>query len=463
MKREIVKKAVPIRKLSIEERRTTFKEVVLGYSEEEAIAEAKRCLQCSNPPCVKACPLHIDIPGFIKLIAEGKFDEALAKVKEKNEFPAITGRVCPQELLCQKVCTLGKIGDPVSIGKLERFIGDYELKRGLRAPKVKAKSGKKVAVIGSGPAGLMVAVELAKLGHKVTIFEALHKPGGVLTYGVPNFRLPKDVVEAYINYVKDLGVEIKVDSVIGRLYTIDELLKVYDAVFIGTGAGTPKFLGVPGENLNGIYSANEFLIRVNLMKANEFPNYDTPIKVGERVAVIGGGNVAMDAARVALRLGAKEVTVIYRRTEAEMPARREEIENAKEEGVKFVFLAQPVEFIGDESGWVKKVKCVRMKLGEPDETGRRRPIPIPGSELLVDVDTVVIAIGARVNPLIQRTCPGLEVRRDGTIVTDERGRTSIKRVYAAGDVVTGAATVIEALAAGREVAETIHEDLTKSA
>ena len=461
MKREIIKEAVPVRKISLEERRTTFKEVVIGYSEEEAIAEAKRCLQCPNKPCVEACPLHIDIPEFIKLIAKGKFEEALAKVKEKNEFPAITGRVCPQELLCQKACTLGKIGEPVSIGKLERFIGDYELKRGLRVPPIKAKSGKKIAVVGSGPAGLMVAIELAKLGHKVTIFEALHKPGGVLTYGVPNFRLPKDVVEAYINYVKELGVEIRVDSVIGRLYTIDELLETYDAVFIGTGAGTPKFLGIPGENLNGVYSANEFLIRVNLMRANEFPEYDTPIKVGKRVAVIGGGNVAMDAARVALRLGAEEVTVIYRRTEKEMPARREEIENAKEEGVKFVFLAQPVEFIGDESGWIRKVKCVRMRLGEPDETGRRRPIPIPGSELLIDVDTVVIAIGARVNPLIQRTCPNLKVRRNGTIVTDERGRTSIKRVYAAGDVVTGAATVIEALATGREVAKTIHKDLTE--
>mgnify|MGYP000203287939 CR=1 FL=1 len=461
MKRKVIRKAVPIRKISLDERRTTFKEVVVGYREEEAIAEAKRCLQCPDHPCVKACPLHIDIPGFIRLIAEGKFDEAVVKIKEKNEFPAITGRVCPQELLCQEACTLSKIGDPVSIGKLERFIGDYEIKRGLKPPEVKVKSGKKVAVVGSGPAGLMVAVELAKRGHKVTIFEALHKPGGVLTYGVPNFRLPKDVVEAYVEYVKGLGVEIKVDSVIGRLYTIDELLEKYDAVFIGTGAGTPKFLGIPGENLNGIYSANEFLIRVNLMKANEFPDYDTPIKVGKRVAVIGGGNVAMDAARVALRLGAKEVFVVYRRTEAEMPARREEIENAKEEGVKFIFLAQPVEFIGDENGWVKKVKCVKMRLGEPDESGRRRPIPIPGSELLIDVDTVVIAIGARVNPLIQRTCPSLKVRRNGTIVTDEHGRTSIERVYAAGDVVTGAATVIEALAAGREVAETIHRDLTK--
>jgi len=456
---EVVKRAVPVRKLSLEERKATFKEVVLGYTAEEAIAEARRCLQCKNPPCVQACPLHIDIPGFIRLVAEGRFEEALAKVKERNDFPAITGRVCPQELLCQRACTMGRLGDPISIGKLERFLGDYEISRGIRVPKVGAKTGKRVAVVGSGPAGLTVAADLAKLGHSVTIFEALHKPGGVLTYGVPDFRLPKSVVDAYVDYVRRLGVEIRVDSVIGRLYTIDELLERYDAVFIGTGAGTPKFLGVPGENLNGVYSANEFLIRVNLMRACEFPEYDTPIKVGRRVVVIGGGNVAMDAARVALRLGAEEVVVLYRRTEAEMPARREEVENAKEEGVKFVFLAQPIGFIGDKDGWVRKVKCVRMRLGEPDESGRRRPIPIPGSEFAVDADTVVIAIGARVNPLIQRTCPRLKVRRDGTIVTDEWGRTSIPRVYAAGDVVTGAATVIEAIASGKRVAEAIHRDL----
>ncbi len=459
MRGEVVKRAVPVRKLSLEERKATFKEVVLGYTAEEAIAEARRCLQCKNPPCVQACPLHIDIPGFIRLVAEGRFEEALAKVKERNDFPAITGRVCPQELLCQRACTMGRLGDPISIGKLERFLGDYEISRGIRVPKVGAKTGKRVAVVGSGPAGLTVAADLAKLGHSVTIFEALHKPGGVLTYGVPDFRLPKSVVDAYVDYVRRLGVEIRVDSVIGRLYTIDELLERYDAVFIGTGAGTPKFLGVPGENLNGVYSANEFLIRVNLMRACEFPEYDTPIKVGRRVVVIGGGNVAMDAARVALRLGAEEVVVLYRRTEAEMPARREEVENAKEEGVKFVFLAQPIGFIGDKDGWVRKVKCVRMRLGEPDESGRRRPIPIPGSEFAVDADTVVIAIGARVNPLIQRTCPRLKVRRDGTIVTDEWGRTSIPRVYAAGDVVTGAATVIEAIASGKRVAEAIHRDL----
>ena len=461
MRGEVVKRAVPVRKLSLEERRATFKEVVLGYTAEEAIAEARRCLQCKNPPCVQACPLHIDIPGFIRLIAKGRFEEALAKVKERNDFPAITGRVCPQELLCQRACTMGRLGDPISIGKLERFLGDYEISRGIRVPKVEAKTGKRVAVVGSGPAGLTVAADLAKLGHSVTMFEALHKPGGVLTYGVPDFRLPKSVVDAYVDYVRRLGVEIRVDSVIGRLYTIDELLEQYDAVFIGTGAGTPKFLGVPGENLNGVYSANEFLIRVNLMRACEFPEYDTPIKVGRRVVIIGGGNVAMDAARVALRLGAEEVVVLYRRTEAEMPARREEVENAKEEGIKLMFLAQPIGFIGDKDGWVRNVRCIRMRLGEPDESGRRRPIPIPGSEFTVNADTVVIAIGARVNPLIQRTCPKLKVRRDGTIVTDEWGRTSIPRVYAAGDVVTGAATVIEAIASGKRVAEAIHRDLVE--
>lgn len=452
-------KAVPIKKISLEERKRTFKEVVIGYTAEEAMKEASRCLQCKDPPCVKACPLHINIPGFIKAIAEGDFEKAIKIIKEKNPFPAITGRVCPQELLCQVACTMGKIGDPILIGKLERFIGDYEIKRGIRIPQIKEKTDKKVAIVGSGPAGLMVATELAKRGFKVTIFEALHKPGGVLTYGIPDFRLPKHIVEAYIDYVKKLGVEIKVDYVVGRTTTIEELLKEYDAVFIGTGAGTPKFLGIPGENLCGIYSANEFLIRVNLMKSYKFPEYDTPIKIGKRVAVIGGGNVAMDAARVSLRLGAEEVIVIYRRTEKEMPARAEEIQNAKEEGVKFIFLAQPIEFIGDEKGWVRKIRCIRMRLGEPDETGRRKPIPIPGSEFTIDVDTVIIAIGARVNPLIQRTTPGLKVKRNGTIVVDEEGRTSIKRVYAAGDVVSGAATVIEALAAGRKVASTIVKDL----
>jgi len=460
--RKPVKKQTPVRKLSLEERRTTFKEVSLGYDIDEAVREASRCLQCRNPPCVKACPLHIDIPGFIKMISEKKLDEALSIVLEKNYFAAVTGRVCPQELLCQSVCTLGRIGDPVAIGRLERLVGDYGLSKGLNPTEKPKPTGKRVAVIGSGPAGLMVAAELGRRGHEVVIFEALHKPGGVLTYGIPEFRLPKNIVEAYIEYLRRLGVKIRVDVVVGKLFTIEELLREFDAVFIGTGAGTPRFLNVPGEDLGGIYSANEFLLRVNLLKAYLFPEYDTPIKVGKKVIVVGGGNVAMDAARVALRLGAESVTVVYRRTEREMPAREEEVGNAKEEGVKFMFLTQPIEFIGDEKGWVKAVKCIRMRLGEPDESGRRRPIPVPGSEFLIEADTVVVAIGAEVNPLIQKTTPGLKVDRRGHIVVDEEGRTSINRVYAAGDVVTGAATVIEALAAGRRVAETIHKDLTGS-
>ncbi len=462
MSRKPVKKQTPVRKLSLEERRTTFKEVSLGYDIDEAVREASRCLQCRNPPCVKACPLHIDIPGFIKMISEKKLDEALSIVLEKNYFAAVTGRVCPQELLCQSVCTLGRIGDPVAIGRLERLVGDYGLSKGLNPTEKPKPTGKRVAVIGSGPAGLMVAAELGRRGHEVVIFEALHKPGGVLTYGIPEFRLPKNIVEAYIEYLRRLGVKIRVDAVVGKLFTIEELLREFDAVFIGTGAGTPRFLNVPGEDLGGIYSANEFLLRVNLLKAYLFPEYDTPIKVGKKVIVVGGGNVAMDAARVALRLGAESVTVVYRRTEREMPAREEEVGNAKEEGVKFMFLTQPIEFIGDEKGWVKAVKCIRMRLGEPDESGRRRPIPVPGSEFLIEADTVVVAIGAEVNPLIQKTTPGLKVDRRGHIVVDEEGRTSINRVYAAGDVVTGAATVIEALAAGRRVAETIHKDLTGS-
>ena len=334
MSRKPVKKQTPVRKLSLEERRTTFKEVSLGYDIDEAVREASRCLQCRNPPCVKACPLHIDIPGFIKMISEKKLDEALSIVLEKNYFAAVTGRVCPQELLCQSVCTLGRIGDPVAIGRLERLVGDYGLSKGLNPTEKPKPTGKRVAVIGSGPAGLMVAAELGRRGHEVVIFEALHKPGGVLTYGIPEFRLPKNIVEAYIEYLRRLGVKIRVDVVVGKLFTIEELLREFDAVFIGTGAGTPRFLNVPGEDLGGIYSANEFLLRVNLLKAYLFPEYDTPIKVGKKVIVVGGGNVAMDAARVALRLGAESVTVVYRRTEREMPAREEEVGNAKEEGVK---------------------------------------------------------------------------------------------------------------------------------
>lgn len=458
--RKIQKKAVPIPKQSPEVRIRNFNEVALGYNEEQALAEANRCLQCKNAPCVKGCPVEIEIPVFIKLIREGNFEAAIKKIKEKNSLPAICGRVCPQEEQCQKYCTLGKAGDPVSIGRLERFVADWERERGFNIPEISASTGKAVAVVGSGPAGLTVAADLAKLGHKVVIFEALHLPGGVLMYGIPEFRLPKVIVQAEVDYIKKLGVEIRLNHLIGRTYTIPELLKRgFDAVFIGTGAGLPQFLNVPGENLSGIYSANEFLIRVNLMKAYLFPEYDTPIKVGREVAVIGAGNVAMDAARSALRLGAEQVRIVYRRSREEMPARKEEIENAEEEGVQFQFLTTPVRFIGDEKGWVKQMECIRMELGSPDESGRRRPVPVKGSEFTMDIDTVIIAIGRTPNPIIQRTTEGLAVTQWGTIVTDENGKTSIEGVYAGGDIVTGEATVISAMGAGKRAAKAIHEYL----
>ncbi|MEM2971213.1 MAG: NADPH-dependent glutamate synthase [Candidatus Bathyarchaeia archaeon] len=437
-----------------------FDEVALGYTEEQVLAEANRCLQCKNAPCVKGCPVEIDIPAFIKLLRERKFGEAIKKIKEKNSLPAICGRVCPQEEQCQKQCTLGKIGDPVSIGRLERFVADWERQRGFNIPEKPPLTGRKVAVIGAGPAGLTVAADLAKLGHEVVIFEALHLPGGVLIYGIPEFRLPKSIVQAEVEYIKRLGVQIRPNHLVGRTHTIPELLKRgFDAVFIGTGAGLPQFLGVPGENLGGIYSANEFLIRVNLMKAYRFPEYDTPIKVGRKVAVIGAGNVAMDSARSALRLGAEQVTIVYRRSREEMPARKEEIENAEEEGVTFQFLTAPTRFIGDEKGWVKQMECIRMELGPPDESGRRRPIPIRGSEFLMDVDTVIIAIGRTPNPIIQRTTEGLAVTQWRTIVTNENGKTNLEGVYAGGDIVTGEATVISAMGAGKKAAKAIHEYL----
>jgi glutamate synthase (NADPH/NADH) small chain len=459
-KPKIQKKAVPMPKQDPKVRVKNFDEVALGYTEEQALAEANRCLQCKNSPCVKGCPVEIDIPAFIKLLREGKFEESIRKIKEKNSLPAICGRVCPQEEQCQKECTLGKVGDPVSIGRLERFVADWERQKGFNIPDKPPPTGKKVAVIGAGPAGLTVAADLAKLGHEVVIFEALHIPGGVLIYGIPEFRLPKSIVQAEVDYIRKLGVQIRTNHLIGRTYTIPELLKRgFDAVFIGTGAGLPQFLGVPGENLGGIYSANEFLIRVNLMKAYRFPEYDTPIKVGKRVAVIGAGNVAMDSARSALRLGAEEVSIVYRRSREEMPARKEEIENAEEEGVKFKFLTTPTRFIGDEKGWVKQMECIRMELGPPDESGRRRPVAVKGSEFLMDVDTVVIAIGRTPNPIIQLTTEGLKVTKWGTIVADENGKTSIEGVYAGGDIVTGEATVISAMGAGKRAARAIHEYL----
>lgn len=459
-KPKIQKTCVQMPKQDPRVRAKNFNEVALGYNEEQALAEADRCLQCKNPPCVKGCPVEIEIPAFIKLLKEKKYEESIKKIKEKNSLPAICGRVCPQEEQCQKYCTLGKVGDPVSIGRLERFVADWERERGFTIPEKPSPTGWKVAVIGAGPAGLTVAADLAKLGHAVVIFESLHLPGGVLIYGIPEFRLPKSIVQAEVEYIKKLGVKIRTNFLIGRTYTIPELLnRGFNAVFIGTGAGLPQFLGVPGENLGGIYSANEFLIRVNLMKAYRFPEYDTPIKVGKKVAVIGAGNVAMDSARSALRLGAEEVTIVYRRSREEMPARKEEIENAEEEGVKFKFLTTPTRFIGDEKGWIKQMECICMELGPPDESGRRRPVPIEGSEFIMDVDTVVVAIGRTPNPIIQRTTEGLQVTKYGTIVTDENGRTSIEGVYAGGDIVTGEATVISAMGAGKRAARAIHEYL----
>lgn len=437
-----------------------FDEVALGYDEETAVAEAERCLHCKVPLCRKGCPVAIDIPAFIERIKNRDFDGAIDKIKESNGLPAICGRVCPQETQCEANCIVGKRGEPVAIGRLERFAADRAMAKGGKPAKIEpAKDAKRVAVIGSGPAGLSCAGDLAKKGYKVTIFEALHKAGGVLSYGIPEFRLPKDkVVQKEIDAIKDLGVDIELDSVAGRLFTVDELMEEegFDAVFIGTGAGLPRFQNIPGENLNGVYSANEFLTRCNLMKAYDFPNHATPIKVGKKVAVVGGGNVAMDAARTALRLGAEEVSIVYRRSEAELPARAEEVGHAKEEGIRFQLLTNPVEVIGDENGWVKELRCIRMELGEPDASGRRRPVPIQGSEFTEPMDTVIIAIGTGPNPIIAHTTPGLETTKRGNIAADEEtGRTSKEGVFAGGDIVTGAATVILAMGAGRKAAAAI--------
>jgi len=460
---KIKKEVVPIPKQKPEERRRNFNEVALGYSEEQALEEANRCLQCPKPQCIQGCPVEIEIPVFIKLLREGKYEEAIAKIKEKNVLPAICGRVCPQEEQCQKFCVVGKVGEPVSIGRLERFLADWERKRSFGVPEKAKPTGKKVAVVGAGPAGLTVAADLAKRGHGVVIFEALHLPGGVLVYGIPEFRLPKSIVQAEVDYIQKLGAELKPGYLVGRTYTIPELLKErgFDAVFIGTGAGLPQFMNVPGEDLGGIYSANEFLIRVNLMKSYAFPCYDTPIRIGKHVVVIGGGNVAMDSARSALRLGAEEVCIVYRRSREELPARAEEIENAEEEGIVCKFLAAPVRFIGDEKGWVKQMECICMELGPPDDSGRRRPMPVKGSEFIMDTDTVVVAIGRTPNPIIQRTTEGLTVTRWGTIVADENGKTSLEGVYAGGDIVTGEATVISAMGAGKKAARAMHEYLMR--
>jgi glutamate synthase (NADPH/NADH) small chain len=461
-KPKLQKEAVQIPKQAPEVRRHNFNEVALGYTEEQAMAEASRCLQCPKPQCIQGCPVEIDIPAFIKLMREKNYAGAIGKIKEKNCLPAICGRVCPQEEQCQKVCLLGKAGDAVSVGRLERFLADWERQTGIACADKAPSTGKRIAVIGAGPAGLTAAADLVKFGHDVVIFEALHRPGGVLMYGIPEFRLPKSIVEAEADYVKKLGVEIRASCLVGRTHTIPELLKKgFDGVFIGTGAGLPQFLGIPGENLGGIYSANEFLIRVNLMKAYTFPECDTPIRIGKKVAVIGGGNVTMDSARSALRLGAEEVCIVYRRSREEMPARQEEIENAEEEGITCKFLANPTKFIGDEKGWVKAMECICMELGAPDESGRRRPVPVKGSEFIMDVDTVIVAIGRTPNPIIQSTTEGLAVTKWGTIVADENGKTNIEGVYAGGDIVTGEATVISAMGAGKKAAKAMHEYLMK--
>jgi len=440
-----------------EVRAKNYNEVALGYSREQALEEAKRCIQCPKQPCKAGCPVQVDIPEFILALGDDNMEEAVRILKSKNALPGICGRVCPQETQCEEVCTLAKKGGQIAIGRLERYVADWERENMEALPVKPAKpSGKKVAVVGSGPAGLTAAADLVKMGHATAIFEALHVAGGVLTYGIPEFRLPKDIVQGEVDYVASLGVEIKLDSIVGKLMTIDELLKGgYDAVFLGTGAGLPMFLGCPGENLNGIYSANEFLTRVNLMKAYQFPEYDTPVRIGRRVAVIGGGNVAMDSARCALRLGAEKVYIVYRRSEVELPARREEVENAKEEGIIFKLLTNPLQFIGDEQNNVCQMECHEMELGEPDESGRRRPIVKEGTEFMIDVDVAIIALGTTPNPLIAQTTPGLETGKRGTVVADEEtGRTKKDKVWAGGDIVTGSATVISAMgAAKRAVAD----------
>jgi glutamate synthase (NADPH) small chain len=441
-----------------------FAEVPIGYSPETAIIEAKRCIQCKKPACISGCPVDVKIPEFIRDIAEGNFIEAARKLKETNSLPAVCGRVCPQEDQCEKQCILGKKGEPVAIGRLERFAADYERNSGnIAIPPAVRSNGKKIAVAGAGPSGLTIAGDLVKLGYDVTVFEALHKAGGVLVYGIPEFRLPKAIVDAEVEYLKKMGVKIETNFVIGRTKTIDELFaEGFDAVYIGIGAGAPVFMNIPGENLSGIYSANEYLTRSNLMKAYLFPEYDTPIIRGRRVAVVGGGNVAMDSVRTALRLGAEKAMIIYRRTEVEMPARKEEVHHAKEEGVEFLMLTNPVEYIGNEAGWVTGVKCIKMKLGEPDASGRRSPVPIEGSEFVIDVDTVVVAVGTTANPIVPSTTPGLTINNRGYIITrDESGLTSRAGVYAGGDIVTGSATVILAMGAGRKAANAIHEYLSK--
>ena len=460
-KKTLKPKRTPMPKQTPEERIRNFNEVALGFTPELAIEEASRCLNCKNSPCMGGCPVEIDIPSFVKHIAAGDFKSAIKVLKEKNALPAVCGRVCPQEEQCEKVCILGKKMEPVSIGRLERFAADWEAAQGKpEMPSIEPSTGKKIAVIGAGPAGLTVASDLIVKGHAVTIFEALHEPGGVLIYGIPEFRLPKAIVKREMEYVQSLGVKVYYDYVVGKTKSIYRLLDEFDAIFIGAGAGLPWFLGIPGENLNGVFSANEYLTRVNLMKGYLFPKFDTPIKRPCRVAVFGGGNVAMDSARTALRLGADESHIVYRRSREELPARLEEVENAEEEGVIFDFLTLPIRMIGDKRGWLRGIECLKMELGEPDASGRRKPVPIDGSEFIMDFDASVCAIGNSPNPLIPRSTPELKIGKKDNIEADEAtGKTSMDRIWAGGDVVTGAATVINAMGAGRKAARAIHEYL----
>ncbi|MFZ5907324.1 MAG: NADPH-dependent glutamate synthase [Nitrospirota bacterium] len=457
------KDRVRMREQEARERARNFMEVPYGYTPEEAAEEASRCLKCLRPTCRSGCPVEVDIPSFIQLIKEGRFIEAAWKIKEKNALPAVCGRVCPQEIQCESMCILGKKGDPVAIGNLERFVADYEAGQGeIQMPEKPKPTGRKIAIIGSGPGGLTCAADLIRSGHEVTLFEALHKPGGVLVYGIPEFRLPKAIVEREVDYIQKLGVTLKVNAVIGKLFTIDELLNHhgYDACFLATGAGLPVFMGIPGENLNGVYSSNEFLTRANLMKAYLFPEYDTPIRRGKKVAVFGGGNVAMDSARVALRLGAEKAYIVYRRSEAEMPARKAEIHHAHEEGIEFMLLTAPLRFLDDGKGNVKAVECIKMELGEPDASGRRKPVPIKGSEFTLEIDVAIPAIGTRSNPLLTQTMPDLNLNKRGYIIADhETGMTAKPGVFAGGDIVTGSATVILAMGAGKKAARGINDFL----
>ena len=454
-------KKVPVREQDPKVRATNFEEVCLGYNEEEARAEASRCLKCKNPQCVVGCPVSINIPGFVKQVEEGNYEEAYKIIGESSALPAVCGRVCPQESQCEGKCIRGIKGEAISIGKLERYVADWARENNIEPVKAAESNGKKVAVIGSGPSGLTCAGDLAKLGYDVTIFEALHEAGGVLVYGIPEFRLPKEtVVKSEIENVKKLGVKIETNVIIGKSTKIDELMEEegFEAVFIGSGAGLPRFMGIPGESANGVFSANEYLTRSNLMKAF-LDDYDTPIVAGKKVAVVGGGNVAMDAARTALRLGA-EVHIVYRRSEAELPARAEEVHHAKEEGIIFDLLTNPTEILVDDNGSVSGIKCVKMELGEPDESGRRKPVEVEGSEFVIDVDTVIMSLGTSPNPLISSTTIGLDTDRRKCIVADETGKTTKEGVYAGGDAVTGAATVILAMEAGKAGAKGIHEFLS---